>query len=195
VDDVAGGVSETDLFEKKVLGRFDAPAYVRRARAVEESLKSLVLECRGKRDALALMPRLRVGRLRLQAGGDWSALRPFLADDDQPAVLQALHDELRPVLRAPVAPLTADRRLRKALRELVASVEGLNRRWLEHLPTADRSAVDAARDLYNRYYLLEKECAVRSPSLARLGYRPLKLMTLDELLVLVPPLPVPRLAP
>jgi hypothetical protein len=194
VDDVAGG-GETDLFEKKVLGRFDAPAYVRRARAVEESLRNLVLECRGKRDALALMPRLRVGRLRLQAGGDWAALRPFLADDDQPAVLQALHDELRPVLRAPVAPLTAARRLRKALRELVASVEGLNRRWLEHLPTVDRSAVDAARDLYNRYYLLEKECAVRSPSLARLGYRPLKPLTLDELRALVPPLPVPRLAP
>src|SRR5262249_30462330 len=99
----------------------------------------------------------------------------------------------RPVLRAPVAPLTAPKRLHKALRELVASVEGCNRRWRNYLPTVERSAVDAARDLYNRYYLLEKECAVRSPTLARLGFRPQSPLTLDELAALLPPLPVPRL--
>ena len=123
MDDVAG---DTDLFEQRVLGRFDAPAYVRRARAVEEALRHLVLECRGKRDGMALVTRLRVGRLRLQAGGDWAPLRPFLADEGQLAVLQALHDELRPVLRAPVAPLTSAKRLARALSESGHGVEELH---------------------------------------------------------------------
>jgi hypothetical protein len=185
---------DTDLFEKKVLGRFDAPAFIRRARAVENALEALLRQCRGQRDLLALTPRLRIGRLRLLAGGDWGSLRLLLADDDQTAVLQALHDELRPVLRMPVPATTSMAKLRRALRELVAGVVACNHRWEEHLVAVDRSAVDAAREAYNRYYLLEKECVVRSPAVARMGYRPLGPLTLDELRGLLPPLPVPRLA-
>jgi hypothetical protein len=49
------------------------------------------------------------------------------------------------------------------------------------------------RDGYNRYYLLEKECAIRSVALARRGFTPLPPLTLDDLAVLLPPLPVPQL--
>jgi hypothetical protein len=56
----------------------------------------------------------------------------------------------------------------------------------------DLSQVNALRDGYNRYYVLEKECASRSPRTARHGFRPLPPLTADDLAALLPPLPVPR---
>ena len=55
-------------------------------------------------------------------------------------------------------------------------------------------AVNDKRDGYNRYYVLEKACALRSDTLARLGFSPLPPMDLAELRAHLPPLPVPRLA-
>ncbi|HVS34068.1 MAG TPA: hypothetical protein VMS17_00705, partial [Gemmataceae bacterium] len=54
----------------------------------------------------------------------------------------------------------------------------------------DVHRVNDLRDGYNRYYLLEKECALRSPRLARQGYRPLAPLTVQELEALMPPLPM-----
>jgi hypothetical protein len=54
--------------------------------------------------------------------------------------------------------------------------------------------VNEARDGYNRYYVLEKECAIRSALLARRGFCRLEPFTLEQLAALVPELPVPRLA-
>jgi hypothetical protein len=72
-------------------------------------------------------------------------------------------------------------------------VQGFNRRWSPFLETVDLTGLNRLRDGYNRFYVLEKECVVRSPRLARQGYLPLPPMTLDELAALFPPLPVPRL--
>jgi hypothetical protein len=49
------------------------------------------------------------------------------------------------------------------------------------------------RENYNRYYVLEKECATHSASVARQGYRPLAPLMHDELARRIPPLPVPQL--
>jgi len=78
----------------------------------------------------------------------------------------------------------------RALRESLAT---FNRRWLEFLPTIDLTSVNEARDGYNRYYLLEKECATRSPRLARQGFQRLELFTVQELTAMLPILPIPKL--
>lgn len=179
-------------FFNRVMGRYDAPAYVRRARQVQEAFDHLVSRCRQQREEWLPMVGLRLGRLRALAG-DWGALRPWLADADQLRVLQDLEAALDPRLRHPVAATSSSRALRRALRELNESIERFNRRWQTFLPTVDLTRVNALRDGYNRYYLLEKECALRSPRLARQGYRRLEPLTLEELAALLPPLPVPRL--
>jgi hypothetical protein len=176
----------------RFLAHYGAPAYVRRARQVEEALDALVGHCRRQRDEWLDLVRIRLGQLHGLAG-DWAALRPLVADEGQIQRLSDLHAELKPRLRLPVASTSSARALRRALRELRESIDRFNHRWHDFLRKVDLSAVNEARDGYNRYYVLEKECAVRSPRLARIGFRRLEPMTLDELTALVPPLPVPQL--
>jgi hypothetical protein len=82
--------------------------------------------------------------------------------------------------------------LRRALAELCGSIELFNRRWREYLPTVELNEVNALRDGYNRWYVLEKECAVRSPRLAREGFVRLEPLSSASLLELLPPLGVPH---
>ena len=184
------GVEESRGAFKTFLAIYDAPAYVRRARAVEGALAELLHRCRQKRDEWLPMVRLRLAMLKALAG-EWDALRPLL-DDDSLGQLRRLHDELTPSLRSPVLPTTSLRRLRRALAELCGSIELFNRRWREYLPTVELDEVNALRDGYNRWYVLEKECAVRSPRLAREGFVRLEPLTSASLLELLPPLGVPR---
>ena len=58
----------------------------------------------------------------------------------------------------------------------------------------DLSAVNELRKGYNRYYVLEKECAVRSARIARQGFAPLPPLTTGDLVAQFPLLPVPRRA-
>lgn len=139
------------------------------------------------------MVRLNLGILQALAG-QWLTLRPLLADDEQLRVLQTLHDELTPSLRVPVEPTLIQRKLRRALVTLKESLERFNRAWRDYLQQVDLNRVNELREGYNRWYLLEKECALRSPRLARLGFHPLEPFTLDELTRRLPLLPVPRLA-
>jgi hypothetical protein len=76
---------------------------------------------------------------------------------------------------------------------LLHSLQRFNRRWQEFLPTVDLTRVNDLRAGYNRYYVLEKECAVRSAALARRGFTPLEPFTTDQLFALMPLLPVPQL--
>jgi hypothetical protein len=177
----------------EVLAMFDGPAYARRARRVQGSYDGLVAECRRQRDEWLAMVRVRLGTLRALAGR-WEALTPHLAGTGQTRQLEEMFADLEPQLRAPVEPepTTSPRALRDALRELGDSIERFNRRWLEFVRGLDLSDLNAERADYNRYYLLEKECAVRSPHIARQGYVPLAPLTADDLLALLPPLPVPR---
>ena len=77
-------------------------------------------------------------------------------------------------LRMPVPSTRSLRVLRRALHELRASIIRFNERWNAFLPTVDLSELNAQREAYNRYYLLEKECALRSARLARQGFRRLE---------------------
>jgi hypothetical protein len=181
---------EGDAF-KQLLSQYDAPAYVRRARRVQAAFEELLGACRRQRDEWSQMARLRLGTLRALAGG-WDVLRPQLADDGQVQILRGLEAALDPQLRVPIVPTTSVRALRQALGDLRESLERFNRRWVAYLAEADVSPVNELRDGYNRYYLVEKECALRNARVARQGYRPLPPLTREELSSLLPPLPVPR---
>jgi hypothetical protein len=180
--------------ERHLVNRFfsyhGAPAYVRRAREVEEAFRALVERCRRQRDEWLGLVRIRLGTLHGLAG-DWEQLRPLLGEE-QLGALRKMHAELQPRLRLPVAPTSSQRALRRALRELCESLEGFNRRWARFLGEVDLSWVNELRDGYNRYYVIEKECALRSPQLARQGFRPLPPATAADLEALLPPLPGPR---
>src|SRR5579871_6429322 len=110
------------------LGHYDAPAYVRRARGVQEAFDRLVSRCREQRDHWLPMVKLRLGVLGARAG-QWSALQPWLADAEQIGVLERLHNELSPQLRIHVEPTSAPRVLRRTLAELSDSIDCFNRRW------------------------------------------------------------------
>jgi hypothetical protein len=182
---------EERIFDE-VIGRYGEPAYVRRGRAVELALQGLLDHCRGRRLEMLKMVSIRLGLLQALAGG-WDALLPLLRDEEQLLNLQSLHTELYPRLRTQITPTTSPRVLARALRDLIESIERFNRRWREFLPTVDLSRVNEVRDNYNRYYVLEKECAVRSASIARQGFHPLGPYTREELTQTLPPLPVPQL--
>jgi hypothetical protein len=135
------------------------------------------------------MVRIRLATLQALAG-DWAILRPSLADDEQVRVLNELWEMLQPTLRLGIAPTSSVRKLRRAVAELNESIELFNSRWQGFLATVDLTQVNSLRDGYNRYYLLEKECAMRSPRLARQGFRPIAPLTTDELGLVLPLLPL-----
>jgi hypothetical protein len=109
--------------------------------------------------------------------------------------LEHLHAELRPQLRLPVAPASSERELRRAVVEFADAATRFNARWARFLPTIDLSTANDLRDKYNRYYLVEKECVVRSPQVARRGFTSLQPLTVDDLYRAFPLLLVPELLP
>jgi hypothetical protein len=182
------GATDRELLD--VLGRYGPPAYVRRARGVELALELLLAKGRKQREEWLLMVRINLARLHALAG-DWSALTPWL-DEAQRQGLQALYATLAPTLRAPLERTTSARGLRRALRELIVSLERFNKRWLAWVAGLDLGAVNEARAGYNRFYLVEKEAALRNPTLARRGYQPLGPLTVEEVLGHLPVLFVPK---
>ncbi len=183
--------SESHL-HAQVLALYDAPAYIRRARHVQQAFEHLLGRCRQQRTEWLAMVRTRLGLLQALAG-DWTVLRPWLSDEAQLQVLRELEATLQPRLRVRVQPISSPRTLRRALRQLTESIERFNRRWRDFLPTIDLTTVNELRNGYNRYYLLEKECALRSPRLARQGFRRLEPLTREELAELLPLLPMPQI--
>jgi hypothetical protein len=175
-----------------IAAQYDAPAYVRRARGVEATWEDLLVRGRRKRSEWLFGVRLHLGSLR--AGGkSLSAVSHLLADDDQVAILEQLHAEAGD----PDWPMTGpidDRGRRRALVRLRASVERFNRRWFRYVHDLDLCDLNRLRDGYNRYYLLEKECAVGSARLLPQLFRKLPPVTIGDVLVELPFLPAPRLA-
>lgn len=188
---ILGRDDDSRMFSR-LLTQFDAPAYIRRARAVQAALDQLLDRCRRQRAEWLKMVRLRVGMLHALSC-DWDALRPLLADDEQLDILRYQLAALAAPLRAPIEPTTSARSLRRALRELNESLEQFNAHWRKYLANVNLASVNELRDGYNRYYVLEKECAVRSARVARQGFVRLEPLTIEELSAEFPLLPVPRL--
>ncbi len=179
-----GGI---DAEIKELLGLFDVPAFARRGQDLEYSLARLRVRCRRVRNGLLDMVRLRLRQWASAANGPGVDSLIFASPISN----------LWPLAEAEApkwAAQTASRwRLRSIARDLIASVERFDRRWLEHLDGLDLAPINRQVDDYNKYYLLEKECSLGSARLAALHFVPKVHVTLDDLRLELPPLPVPVL--
>lgn len=176
---------ETEI--KELLGLFDAPAFARRGQDLEYALARLHDRCARHRDAMLDMVRVRLRQWSSAVAGPegWSSI--FTTPIDPLWTLAAAE-----------APAWADRpapirRQRTIARDLVASLNRFNRRWTEYLDGLDLQPLNRSVDLYNRYYLLEKECSLGSARLAARYFVPQARLTREALLDAHPTLPVPGL--
>jgi hypothetical protein len=167
-----------------IVAQFGAPAYMRRANRVETVFEGLIGRLRVCRDELLGGVRLHL-RLLLEVAGSLDAVRPFVSNE-QFTAFGELVTHFRLTERSPTG--ASPRRLRRPLRELATSVARFNRRWLECVAEADLSEVNAEREGYNRWYLLEKECAV-GVIRSRQGFQPLSPVTTADVLRELPTLP------
>ena len=179
-----GGI---DAEIKELLGLFDVPAFARRGQDLESSLARLRWRCRRARGGMLDMVRLRLRQWASAADGPGTESLIFASSIEG---LWPLAEAGAPKWAARAAPL---RRLRGIARDLIASVERFDRRWLEHLGGLDLAPINRQVDDYNRYYLLEKECSLGSARLAARHFVPKARVTLDDVRLELPPLPVPVL--
>src|SRR5438270_9104482 len=97
----ASRASEDRRLFQQLLGMYDAPAFVRRVKRIEDADRLLAEHLTRKRTENLAMVRLRIGQLK-QLAGEWDALRSFVQSDGSLEALRALHDELEPELRLPL---------------------------------------------------------------------------------------------
>jgi hypothetical protein len=170
-----------------------APAFMNRAAQVQGAWLGLLSRCRQQRQEWLEMVLLRLGTLQALAG-DWCRLQPWL-EEEQVTALRLLAEMLQPVLRVPVAESSSAGVLRRSLEELRESMERFNQCWVKFLREVDLGPVNKLRENYNRYYVLEKECIIGSPILARRGFQPMKPATLTDLEETLPYLPTLQMRP
>jgi hypothetical protein len=178
---------------QEIAGRFGPASFMRRAKLIETTWARVLEQGDHARREQLAMVRLRVGQLHALAGG-WDALRPLVPDDADRAMLAHLHDELQPDLRMPLEPTTSVRTLRGALRDLIEAMQTFNARWQRWLAELDLTAVNKAREDYNRYYVIEKECALGSAVVARRDFKALPAITRGDVEGQLPLLTLPRVA-
>src|SRR4051794_4438413 len=150
----------------QVLAQFDGPAFLRRARIVEEAWQMVLRQCLEKRTLWLEFPRLRLATL-VSLAGDRASLAQIVGGYRDADRLLELIGEWAPRLRCPVAPTRSPRRLRRAFIELVDSFQRFNERWGHFLEKLELTGVNRLREGYNRHYVVEKECVVGSPVIAR----------------------------
>lgn len=183
--------SEDTRLIQQITAQYSAPAYVRRARRVEDAWERLIASCGIRRDEFLKMPKLRLGVLHALAG-DWSNLSTCLTDHGSLSCLIELFECWQPRLRVRVERTVSSRKLRMAIGQLGTSFERFNRQWNEFVHKLDLREINTLRDEYNRFYVLEKECSVRSAAIAREGFRPLAPATIDDIFRVFPLLRVPE---
>jgi hypothetical protein len=174
----------------QVLSQYGGPAFVRRGREAQLAFDTLAEACRVKREEWLQFVRLALGELFALAGSR-AALKELLDDPQQYQSLAMVMDDLQPHPRLPPAPRASKRVLRRALGELREAIQRFNQRWRAYIAELDLQHVNEIRDRYNRFYLLEKECALGSSRLARHGFQRLAPVEPEDFLKIMPLLPVP----
>jgi hypothetical protein len=186
--------SDSSRFEfLKCISQFDDPAFLRRARSVAAAWDTLDALCQHHRRELLEMPRLRLAMLGQLVQHRWSSLAPCLQNESHTHLLADWFAQWQPRLRGTMDPTDSPRKLRSALRELTESVERFNDRWHSYLLSVDRAPINRLRHDYNRYYVLEKSCALDCETMAAAGFEPLPAVTVEQLLEHFPLLEVPQL--
>ena len=183
---VLGRSTDWDDLTQRLIGLFDQPAYMRRALRVEDAIRGLEQRLFKQREQ-----QLEFVRRPLRI---WRAL-----SQRDPAIAERLNENNRQVLDTLLTTVLTDNRPlagslwlprpRKVLTEIHHAVERFNERWGQLLDVVDVSPINQRIDEYNEHYLLEKECAFRSPRAAARGFQPLAHVDRHWLKSLHPPLP------
>jgi hypothetical protein len=185
--DDAQSLITTDTEIKELLGLFDAPAFARRGRDLEDALARLHARCERARDGLLEMLRLRLRQWGAVATGPDDHSGVF---HEPIAALWTQSGAELPVWSAQAGP---PRRRRAVARDLVASVIRFNHRWEAYLDQLNLEPVNRMIDQYNRYYVLEKECVLGSTRLALRYFSPRARLSRVGLSLEYPAIPVPEL--
>jgi hypothetical protein len=182
MEDIAiPAADDPDRAYKLLLAQYDVPAFLRRDRRVKEAIDALKSQCRKFRDEALLMARLHLGQLKALAGG-WSRLHQLLPEAPALADLELLEAELQPQLKLPPEATSSLRVVRRALGELTDALTRFGERWRAFVAKLDLTPVNEQIAAYNRYYVIEKECFVRSPRVARQGFAPMPPITHETVL-------------
>lgn len=174
---------EREMFQQ-LIACFDTPSYMRRSRSVQAEWNAVKSACERRRAQWLEMPLLRLAQLRQAVAGQWAAVPGLSAVGSQ---LQTLYDTHQPQLAVPVEPDLQSASSRLLL--LQDSFARFNRRWRKFVQDYDLSVLNRLRRDYNEFYLLEKECAMISPKIARRGFTPLDAAGPQDLLREFPLLP------
>jgi hypothetical protein len=186
------GAGDGEL-SSKVLARSDTPAHVRRGLRLENAIETLYQGLAARRkevgQGLALTVRLLVRELT-----GLEDLRSHLQSEEDLQIVRQLVDEFSPDCRWSTKK-AKDTLVRWRVQELCDSIRRFNQRWARVVQNTDLSEINRLIESYNRYYLLEKECALRSPRLAARNFRPVPPITERTLLERYPLSRLPRLRP
>lgn len=185
-DDASTPLIGVDSEINKLLGLFDAPAFVRRGQDLEYALGRLYQRCQRERDERLEMVRIRIRQWASVARVSGGCLA-------FPGSLERLL-ELSGATSLEWAERDASpRRQRAVARDLIAAVTRFNRRWSHLLDELNLAPFNRLIEQYNRYYVLEKECSLGSAKLAARHFVPRPALSREALLDQYPLLPVPEL--
>lgn len=185
-------VDEELLTFQRFMLAFDTPAYLRRARQVEAEWEHLLALCARERERQLSLPRLRLAQLIVGTRAVDHAERLPVHEADRCRLIELYH-HWQPKLRTRI-PISEGPAAVRLAERLIESFAAFNRRWEKWLREVDLGPVNRHRDGYNRYYVLEKECAIRSERSAREGFEPLPMVTVDDLFSRFPRLDLPSMA-
>lgn len=178
-----------DELTRMLLGRFDAPAYVRRGLRLEATLQRCYERLESRRRELLAGVALSLRLLGQTITGP-DDLSSYVSSPGELETIRKLFADFGSEVKWAQARARPSMIMGR-LRDLKDSIRRFNRLWLRELRSADLKEVNREIEDYNRYYLLEKECALRSPGLAARGFKRVPPLTHDALLERFPLLPVP----
>lgn len=173
---------------KHLLGQFDAPSYVRRGLEVEVAWLDVLAKLKRERRQWFEPLGRRLGEIKARAG-DW---RRLVGDNDQAVAALAQLETMLPChLRFPPTRAWLILLHRREFKRWCRDAEQFNTYWRATAAAANLIPVNQRREAYNRWYLLEKECAIGSARLAVQGFQPLAPLTTADILAHLPELPIP----
>jgi hypothetical protein len=172
---LSGAIQDERLAWAAALG---VPAFVRRARALEDAIDRLRASIAAERASRlrALFPVAR----RLEAARRRGAVLP-------PPVA-ALADVLREEPGFGARSASPPRNPARAAADLLSRARVFNGRWLRYLESVPIDDLRALQSDYNRYYPIEREMALRG---VRMAFREIPLLEKADLLSWFPTLPEP----
>lgn len=179
--------NELQIFQRMIMS-FDSPAYMRRAREVEAAWNAVQQACMRRRQELLKLPRLRLMQLYSTNGNTLVSVEGLCAT--QLSELQQLYEDWMQQEQKTISVSSALPSLPDCIDLTAASFERFNQRWSRYISGLSLVELNRLRQGYNDFYVLEKECAVRSSLVARIGFEPMRPATTADLFKLFPLLPI-----